>query len=441
MTYQEIVRRRCLRVLETISRFSGIFIQIVTLFIFMKMLLNINCYKISLKNILTFIGFNIFTMIIYNVEYSGIYTIIFFVTIIIGLSTIYKIELTKSFFATSIFMIILFLADIITSSVFVSFVTAEELRTKYFLFSNLSVGLITLSIIKIPKINAGCNEVIKINAKKSTIDTIVFLILLMIALSIIVFMLSINYKLSFNFALSVIGILIFLILAVIFLREKYEKEKLIDKYDQMLEYVTTFEEWIDNENMNIHESKNQLATLRGMVLKNKKAVNYIDNIIKERVNIDERINGELKRLPKGGLKGLIYYKLTIANNNDVKLFIDVSSDIESKFSLLTEEENKILCRLIGIFLDNAIEASMESEKRTVFCEIYLGDNNLVIAISNTFLKNVELSKMYENGYSTKGKNRGKGLYLATKVANKNKIFILDNRIINDYYIQKITIKK
>lgn len=441
MTYQEIVRRRCLRVLEYVSRISGVIIQIITLFIVLERLINLNCTKLNLKNILSFIIFTIFTIFICDVEYSGIYTTIFFISIILGLVVVYKVDMPKAFLSTSIFMIVLFFADMITSFLFVNFISVYQLRTEYFIYSNLCVGAITVSITYIPKFQTISHDIIKTSQNNKNAKTIFFLILLIIAISILLYILSKNYVFNQYYILSIIVGFLFLMLAIIFLEEKYEKEKIISKYDQMLEYVTTFEEWIDNENMNIHESKNQLATLRGMVLKNKKAVNYIDNIIKERVNIDEKINGELKRLPKGGLKGLIYYKLTIANNNDVKLFIDVSSDIESKFSLLTEEENKILCRLIGIFLDNAIEASMESEKRTVFCEIYLGDNNLVIAISNTFLKNVELNQIHKNGYSTKGKNRGKGLYLATKVTNKDKIFILDNRIINDYYIQKITIKK
>ena len=197
---------------------------------------------------------------------------------------------------------------------------------------------------------------------------------------------------------------------------------------------------MDNENINIHESKNQLATLREMVKKNKKALQYIDNIIKQR--IDESPNIEkLKYIPKGGLKGLLYYKISIAEKNGVQIFIDTSKKSYSFLSKLTLDENKVLCRLVGIFLDNAIEAAKISNKKLLSIEIYHSDSDLTIAISNSFNGKINFDKMKEFGYSTKGENRGKGLYLANKFSKKYKIFSLENRIINEFYVQKILINK
>lgn len=426
---------------EMVNSLVSVFIQISTLFIFMKILFNIDIKMNKLRNIFSFIGFNIFTMIVYNVEYNGLHTIIYFLSIVCILSLIYKKEASTAFLSAGLFMIVTFFADMITSSIFVCFSSIEELRSKYFVYSNLCVGIITIAIICVRPIKDYFVEIIKLNSQKRNIKTIIFIILLVVALSTVFLMTSKNYILNETFLLSIIGIVIFLILAIIFLQEKYEKEKIINKYDQLFEYTKTFEDWMDTENMNIHESKNQLATLREMIKSNKKAITFIDNIINERINFGGRNKEKLKYIPKGGLKGLLYYKITIAEKHDINIFIDISPEVGDLLSKLTIEENKALCHLIGIFFDNAIEASKESKKKIISCEVYTGNDSLNIAISNTFLGDIEINKLTEKGYSTKGKNRGKGLYLANKLSNKYKNFTLENRIINEFYIQKIIIKR
>lgn len=426
---------------EIINNIISIFIQISTLFIFMKILFNINVKIHKTKNILSFIGFNIFTMIVYSANYTGLHTIIYFLTIVCVLSLVYKKEITTSFLAAGIFMIVTFFADIITSSIFVNFASIEELRGKYFIYSNLCVSLITIIIIFINPVKKYFVEIIRMNSQKANIKTIIFIILSIVAISIVFLMTSKNYILNETFLLSIIGIILFIILVIIFFIEKYEKEMIINKYDQLFEYIKTFEYWMDTENMNIHESKNQLATLREMVKNNEKATNFIDNIIKERINFGGRNKEKLKYIPKGGLKGLLYYKITIAENKNINICIDISPNAEASLKTLTLEENKILCRLMGIFLDNAIEASSESKKKIISCEVYNGNDSLNIAISNTFIGEIEVNKLTKNGYTTKGENRGKGLYLANKFSSRYKRFKLENRIINEFYIQKIIIKR
>ena len=100
----------------------------------------------------------------------------------------------------------------------------------------------------------------------------------------------------------------------------------------------------------------------------------------------------------------------------------------------------MLCRLMGIFFDNAIYAAAETSKKRIAFEVYESKEELNIIISNTYANDIFLNKLGENGYTTKEEGRGKGLYLAKKFSSKYKIFELENRIINDYYIQKIKIK-
>lgn len=422
----------------------GSAIQSLTVLVYIKViLLDENKKIINRRDIILFMLLCVPTIILYNGNYSAINPINFFIFIILGLIFIYKFSFSKSFLFAGLYMGILFLSDLVISFVFVWVSSIKTIRTNFFYITitNSLVGLLDIIILYINNFKKKLISIIQYNSDKKCVELVAFISLLILELSICVYVLFENYFFSKTFLSGILGIVIFLILSIIFLKEKYDKNILTIKYDQLFEYVQTFEEWMDNENVNIHESKNQLAALRDMIKNNKKAVQYIDNIIKDELDLESKNIQKLRNIPKGGLKGLLYYKIIFSEKNNIVLYVDISDKVTNKLTKLTIEENKMLCRLVGIFFDNAIEAAKESEKRIISCEVYTNNKNIIITITNTYNGKLELDKISEKGYSTKGKNRGKGLYLANKIAKKSDVFFLDKRIINDFYIQKITIKK
>ncbi len=423
------------------NNFISLSIQISALILFIKILLNESIKLNSLKNIIFFVIIIIISLIFFNEEYKGLDTLLFFLLIILLLLLVYKMKMSLAFITSGLFMLTLFIGDVIASILFINVFSINQIREFMFICSNFVVCAITIGIVSVKKIKEYYLNIIRISTGGTNLDTVIFILLLILVLSIIMYEITKSYFLGSEYILSIFAILIFAVLFIIYFTEKYEKDKLIIKYDQLFDYVQTFEKWIDNEKLNIHESKNQLATLRDMVKRNKKATEYIDNIIKERINIESQNLQKLKYVPNGGLKGLLFYKITRAENEGIDLFVDISKNVYSLLEKFNIEENKTLCRLVGIFFDNAIEASKMTPRKIISCEIYDNNKYLVIAISNTFSGSIEINKIYQNGYSTKGKNRGKGLYLAEKISKKDSIFLLDTRIINEYYIQKIIIEK
>lgn len=428
-----------------VSNIIGAIIQSLTAIIFINTFLEKSrkVFLVKISNLLSFIVFSFVILLVYQAEYSAINPMLFLILMIICLVYIYKINFSESVLLSGLFLVFLFISDLLTSLIFVRFSSIEAIRTRpiFIIISNLCVGLIEIILINVRWIKRKTLDVIRLNQNKVSKKFVAFIVLLTAALIFSVYILFENFIINKMFFAGIICIVIFIILGFIYFKEKYEKDVIINRYDQLFDCVKTFEEWMDNENVNIHESKNQLATLREMIKNNKKAINYIDNIIKDNINLEEQNIQKLKNIPKGGLKGLLYYKINLIVNNNITLFLDITKDVKNELVKLTLEENKTLCRLVGIFFDNAIESSKESEKKLVSCEIYINNNNIVITIANTYKGKIELNKLNNNGYSTKGKNRGKGLYLVNKIINKEKIFSLDNRIINNYYIQKIVIKK
>ena len=52
------------------------------------------------------------------------------------------------------------------------------------------------------------------------------------------------------------------IMALIFVKNRNSYNELTDEYDSLFSYIQNFEEWIEKEQLNRHEYKNQLAVLR-----------------------------------------------------------------------------------------------------------------------------------------------------------------------------------
>lgn len=137
----------------------------------------------------------------------------------------------------------------------------------------------------------------------------------------------------------------------------------------------------------------------------------------------------------------MYYKAALAQKNKINLTTDVSIDLNSTLTKLSEKEIKILCKLIGIYFDNAIEAAIESRKKKLSIEVYELKDKVSFIFSNTFRKNNIFKDRNRKGVSSKGKGRGNGLYFADKLIKENNWLEQKQEIIDRYYIQEIIINK
>ena len=153
-----------------------------------------------------------------------------------------------------------------------------------------------------------------------------------------------EYRINITIMLICTGI------TFIYIKEKLSYYQLSDEYETLFNYVQNFEEWIEKEQLNRHEYKNQLAVLRS-IAKDKKVINKIDEILEDNINIEGEVVSQLKDLPKGGLKGLIYYKVAIAQKKKIKLIVDISLKSKSYLQKLSKSQIKDICKLIGIYFD------------------------------------------------------------------------------------------
>lgn len=230
-------------------------------------------------------------------------------------------------------------------------------------------------------------------------------------------------------------------IAFILIKQQYDKSRISDEYEKYVEYSRQSEKLVEKYCISQHENKNELIIIKSMVNKNNKAlIEYLNEIISNKDNIDEAWIRPLRYLPFGGLKGIIHNKISEMKEIGINVFLDISKGISNcNLKKLTIKENNQLSKIIGVFLDNAKEAASLSNDKEVSVCAYIDQNSIVFEISNTYVEDIDISKIYNAGVSSKGKDRGYGLALVDSILSENKMFVNEVKKIDKYFVQILKI--
>ena len=310
----------------------------------------------------------------------------------------------------------------------------------YYLFFNFSIFIITYFISKNRLTINLIDHIIEWYNQNEYKSLIFFVFLISIILTFVLYNNFINILPKYLFVIANLFFIAVFVFIIGFFKEKTSKNKIIYEYDQLLDYIQTYEKLLDEKSKNQHEYKNQLAVIRLMV-KNKKTIEYIDSLLDNETEEDLEIENKLMYIPKGGLKGLIHYKIDAMKKKKLNIFIDVSSELkDSKYWLNCDKNLQSVSKILGVYLDNAIEASENSKEKYIIFEVYVEDKNTVFKISNTFSNKIYMDKIDKEGYSTKGEGKGYGLALAKDLIEKTDCLSQSREISGIYYIQKLYVK-
>lgn len=185
------------------------------------------------------------------------------------------------------------------------------------------------------------------------------------------------------------------------------------------EYNHTLHILHDNVRCFKHDYDNMVTTIGGYIrtedlegLK-KYYVQLVDDC--QRVNNLYVLNPEL--INNDGIYNLLTQKYHLADSKDIKMNITVLLDLSTIKMKIYE-----FAKILGILLDNAIEASSECEKKIINVTFRTDTRNprQLVIIENTYQnKNVDTEKIFEKGFSEKEKHTGLGLWEVRKIIKKN----------------------
>lgn len=268
--------------------------------------------------------------------------------------------------------------------------------------------------------------------------------------TIILLIYTIIYSVSFDKLVYKNGIFVLLtLLAIImfvvgYFNEKSNNNQLTVKYDNLLDYVKDYELEVVEKGKAIHEHKNQLAVIDDMIPKsNKKLKEYVSEKLDKVSKLDDNVWLEkLTNLPTGGTKGLVYLKIKKMLDNNISIYVEIDDDLKTKNKWNNVSKNlEDYTRILGVYLDNAIEASIESKDKQIIIEFIDNKDNIEFILSNTYKGRINVEEIDKEKYSTKGKGRGYGLSLVKDIVEKNKLISQSREINGKFYVQKLYIKK
>ena len=223
-------------------------------------------------------------------------------------------------------------------------------------------------------------------------------------------------------------------------KEKAEMDARQDSYHRLQEYTNQIENMYSSLRSFKHDYSNILLSMSGYMetddmegLKRyfeKEILPTGKNISKNSAHINQLMN-----IRTTELKSILSAKLLYAIELNINVSIEVTNEIAD-----IPMDTLDLTRVIGIFLDNAIEAALETDSPFLSFALVHADTEYVFIISNSFLeKGVPYASLAQPNVSTKGANRGLGLYNAHEIIAKYNSVFLDTEIQGEHFVQRLRI--
>lgn len=147
-----------------------------------------------------------------------------------------------------------------------------------------------------------------------------------------------------------------------------------------------------------------------------------------------KLNG-VEKLKVREIKGMMTTKIIEAQEHHINISVEVADEImEINMPIID------LSRVLGIIMDNAIEASLSVEDPMIQIAFIQTDVSVLIVIMNKAPEDLpKLHTLFKEGFSTKGSNRGLGLSTLKEITDSTDNVLLDTKIDNQYFIQKLEI--
>lgn len=309
---------------------------------------------------------------------------------------------------------------------FISLVVAESILTIMYQFLKINITASNI-IISQSVINILVILLIYFFNKEMTINFIDIIkknikIFIMVILQCFMIFFLFQYINTTTWLTSMEKVLILLsilsfVLLVIFLSvdifkqfKKTEEDKLRSRYNEVLE------EYFEKMRADSHEYKNHLNAIYGVLQVGD--YNQIKDLVKGYIqnvsNEDHLI--ELSKINNQLIRALIYSKISYATS----IGINFKYYIKSSLKDINVSDSELVI-IISNLLNNAIEASSESDDKYVELTLSKKNNKYDIMIKNSVNNGyfINVSEMFNYGYSSKGDERGVGLYNVKNIVQNN----------------------
>lgn len=222
---------------------------------------------------------------------------------------------------------------------------------------------------------------------------------------------------------SLLSLLIYFLISMYSLSRTNKLEITTENLEEERLYNKTLTILYDNIRGFKHDFNNIVQAIGGYIsTENMEGLkDYYSDLLTDckKVNNLAVLNPELINNPA------VYSLLTSKYHTAAELGITMNFDIFIDLKTLNIKTYD-LTRILGILLDNAIEACNKCDEKDIYITIRKDSkaNRQLIVVENTYAnKSVDTDRIFEKGYTSKieddGKNHGLGLWEVRQILNKN----------------------
>lgn len=277
-------------------------------------------------------------------------------------------------------------------------------------------------------------ENIDLKSKRIIILTLLLGVITLIIQSLILFYYVDILPLFITF-LSFISLLAYFALSVYCITRVFKLFLTNQKLETVEEYNKKLSSLNDSIRSFKHDFDNTLTTIGGFIRTNdmeglKKYYFELEDD-SQRVNNLYILNPEV--VNNNGIYNLITQKYSKAEEKDIKVNITFLLDLSTLNMKIYE-----FARILGILLDNAIEASAESDEKIINITFRndIKNSAQIVTIENSYKdKNVNTEEIFQKGITGKEDHQGLGLWKVKKIVDKNSnVYLFTNK--NDKFFSQ-----
>lgn len=403
--------------------------------------------QITIHTIFIFISILLSTLLI--PFFPGINTIAIVVLFLTSTIFVLKVKPLKAFFLILLSFTVISITELLAAVVIASILDKNIASLKevniYILYVVTLQNIFLLSIIQIFKYFFEKNDNLKFTVKNITpkqLKMFIFTVIVYIVPQMILILVTnYSYPIMF-FIINSIQFIITSAFLLIYLKKDIEYTKNQSDLINSEIHNRTMIGMVDGIRSLKHDYNNIMQALNGYIATKKydKLQDHIDKVLMECnvVNNLELIDPNIFNEPS--IYGIVSAKYFIATEQDINFDINVSTSIKD-----IQFPKPELSRIIGLLLDNAIEAAIKTENKFIRLEIYFDNRKSadIIKITNTYDTSIDLdlNKIFEKGFSTKETKSGIGLWEAKKFVKPHKHVQLFAKIENEKFTQNLIIEK
>lgn len=237
-------------------------------------------------------------------------------------------------------------------------------------------------------------------------------------------------------------LLTYLMIAVIVKESGRNAEMMMKQhsYDNLKEYMDQIEELYQSLRTFKHDYANIMMSMAGY-LESDDLEGLKQYYEREVYPLGRQLHREnhaaagLRNLAVIELKSLISVKANYAMEQHIRVDIEIPDKIEQ-----TGMKSIDLVRVVGILLDNAIEACQECSSPVISIGIIKSARYVTFIVKNTYIKKeIDYSRLGSLGISSKGERRGNGLHIAKTIIGRCSNATLDTEYDGACFTQSLEI--